>query len=202
VKFVLVRHGQTEWNKLGKFQGQVDIPLNEQGLAQAQDAARAAQAWGPTSIYASPLSRTIQVAEEIGRRVSLPVRPDPRLKELDLGKLDGITGEEMRRDWHGVYQAWHENPGDVPMPGGESLAQVQSRAWEAILEIESRHGDDDVLVVVSHNFTIRTIVTKLLGIPWSHFHNMALSLGSLSVIESGQRGRRLLTYNSTGHLAS
>jgi broad specificity phosphatase PhoE len=200
LKFFLVRHGETEWNKLGKFQGQVDIPLNQRGLAQAQAMAAAAVNWRPTGIYASPLSRTTQVAEAIAQRVGLQVQSDPRLKELDLGELDGITNEEMRRDWGGVYEAWRDNPGDVSMPGGESLAQVQGRAWEAMMDMESCHGDEDALVVVSHNFTIKTIVAQLLGVPWSHFHNMALSLGSLTVIESGQRGRRLITYNSTSHL--
>jgi probable phosphoglycerate mutase len=202
LKFFLVRHGETEWNKLGKFQGQVDIPLNERGRAQARDTARAARSWETTAVYASPLSRTRQFAEEISLQVGLPVQPEPRLKELDLGQLDGITNEEMRSQWGSMYQAWRENPGDVPMPGGESLSQVQRRAWEAILDIEAGRGDSDVLVVVSHNFTIKTIVAQLLGVPWSHFHNMSLSLSSISVMESGSRGRRLLAYNSTGHLVN
>jgi probable phosphoglycerate mutase len=96
LKFFLVRHGETEWNKLGKFQGQVDIPLNERGRAQARDTARAARSWETTAVYASPLSRTRQFAEEISLQVGLPVQPEPRLKELDLGQLDGITNEEMQ----------------------------------------------------------------------------------------------------------
>ena len=201
MKFFLVRHGETEWNKLGKFQGQVDIPLNERGRAQARDTALEARAGEATAVCTSPLSRTFQFAEEISLQVGLQVNADHRLKELDLGKLDGITGQEMRSQWGSMYQAWRENPGDVPMPGGESLTQVQRRAWEAIQEMEESHGDSDVLVVVSHNFTIKTIVAQLLAVPWSHFHSMSLSLSSVTVMESGPRGRRLLTYNSTGHLA-
>jgi broad specificity phosphatase PhoE len=201
VKLFLVRHGETDWNKLGRFQGQNSIALNQRGLAQAKDTARAAISWKLTALYSSPLFRTMQVAEEISRLVGVAVIPELRFQELDLGELDGVTGEEMLMGWPQVYETWRNEPAIVVLPGGESLAQLQERAWQAIIDLEQAHRGDDAVVVISHNFTIRAICSRLLGMPLANFHRTYLSLGSVSVIESGQRGWRLLFYNSTCHLS-
>ena len=200
MKFFLVRHGETEWNKLGKFQGQYDTALNERGLGQARETALAAREWDLAAIYASPLSRTMRVAEELGREVGLPVYPREGLMELALGELEGIRGEEMRAGWPEVFETWNSRPELTVMPGGESLQGLEDRAWEVIRELEEGHGRDDNLAVVSHNFTIRAICGRLLGIPLANFHRLHLALSSVSVFETGPRGHRLLTYNSTSHL--
>ena len=196
-----MRHGETDWNKLGKFQGQCDVPLNKRGLAQARQTARAVLRNPLCAIYASPLYRTMQTAEEISRPAQSNIIPLNGLKELDLGEMEGITGAEMRADWAQIYSAWRNHPEEVAMPQGESLKQLQERAWQAFLDIEAAHQGDDTLVAVSHNFAIRTIVCKLLGIPLSNFHRMALSLASICTVEMGDSGRRLVAYNSTGHLS-
>ena len=202
MKVALVRHGETEWNRLGKFLGQLDIGLNPRGLAQARETALAMADWGHTVVYASPLVRTMQVAQEISKLDDVPIVPVEGVKELDLGDVEGVNGEEMRSLWPGVYAAWRENPATVVMPNGESLAQLQDRAWDAWLELEAAHSENDSVVVVSHNFAIRTIVAKLLGMPLSNFHRMVLGLSSICIIESDQRGRRLVSYNSTCHLSA
>ena len=201
MKFYLLRHGETEWNKLGKFQGLTDVSLNERGFAQARDSARAALGWEPSALYASSLTRTVQVAEEIRKITGVSVVADPGLRELSLGDLEGVTGAEMRADWPEVYETWRNNPADVVMPNGESLAQLQKRAWEVILEIEQAHAGDEDIVVVSHNFTIRTIICAILDIPLYNFHRMSLGLGSLCTFESDGNGRRLITYNCNSHLS-
>ena len=201
MKFYLLRHGETEWNKLGKFQGLTDVSLNERGIAQARDSARAALGWGPSALYASSLTRTVQVAEEIRKITGVPVAADPGLRELSLGDLEGVTGAEMRAGWPEVYATWRNNPADVVMPNGESLVQLQERAWQVILEIEEAHAGDEDVVVVSHNFTIRTIICAILDIPLYNFHRMSLGLGSLCTFESDGNGRRLITYNCNSHLS-
>lgn len=201
MKLFLVRHGETDWNKLGRFQGQEDTPLNPRGRAQAWETAIAAVGWRPTALYASPLRRTMETAREISRLVGLPVAPQDGLKELRLGELEGVTGQEMRQGWPQVYQTWRDDPAAVVMPGGESLVQLQERAWQVVSELEQAHSEDDVLVLVSHNFALRTIVAQVLGMPLAHFHRMSLALGAIGVIESDGRGRRLVTYNSTSHLS-
>ncbi len=201
MRFYLLRHGETEWNKLGKFQGLTDISLNKRGLAQARDSARAALGWGPSALYASSLTRTVQVAEEIQKVTGVPVAADPALRELSLGDLEGVTGAEMRAGWPEVYQSWRNDPSNVVMPNGESLTQLQERAWRVILKIEQTHVRDEDVVVVSHNFTIRTIICAILGISLSNFHRMSLDLSSLCIFESDGSGRRLVTYNCNSHLS-
>ena len=201
MRFYLLRHGETEWNKLGKFQGLTDVSLNERGLAQARDSARAALSWEPSAIYASSLTRTFQVAEEIRKMTGVPLVSDPGLRELSLGDLEGVTGAEMRAGWPEVYEAWRNNPADVVMPNGESLTHLQERAWKVILEIELAHAEDSGVVVVSHNFAIRTIICAVLGIPLYNFHRMSLGLGSLCTFDSDRNGRRLVTYNCNIHLS-
>ncbi len=96
MKLVLVRHGETEWNKLGRFQGQRDIALNDRGIAQAKETAQAVVQWQHSAVYSSPLDRTMQVAQEISRLSGKTVKQVPGLQELSLGDLEGVTGEEMR----------------------------------------------------------------------------------------------------------
>lgn len=200
MRYYLVRHGETEWNKLGRFQGQCDVQLNDAGLEQARTIALAAREWDLSAIYASPLTRTMQVASRVGDSLGLPVSARDGLMELGLGELEGVTGEEMRAGWPQVFDTWNRSPERVCMPGGESLAALEERSWQVILELQEVHGPEENLAVVSHNFTIRAICGKVLGLPLANFHRMRLALGSISVFEMDATGSRLLIYNSTCHL--
>lgn len=200
MKFYLVRHGETEWNKLGRFQGQYDTPLNAAGVEQAKVIAQAAREWDLSAIYASPLTRTMQVASEIGGALGLTVGARDGLMELGLGELEGVTGEEMRAGWPQVYNAWNSSPELAVMPGGESLGTLEERSWKVILDLQESHGPEDNLAIVSHNFTIRAICGKVLGMPLANFHRMRLALGSVSVFQMEARGPCMLSYNSTYHL--
>ena len=201
MKFFVVRHGETEWNKLGRFQGHTDISLNDRGLSQARETAVASEDWGYTAIYSSPLVRTVQVAEEIAKVTPMLVSQEPGLKELSLGDLEGVTGEEMRNDWPALFAAWRTEPEKMSMPNGESLGELRDRTWQVILDIEQKHSSDESIVVISHNFAIRSIVNELLGMPLAYFHRMSLNLASVCTFDSDERGRRLTGYNSTSHLS-
>ena len=201
MKFFVVRHGETDWNKLGRFQGHTDISLNDRGLSQARETAVASEDWGYTAIYSSPLVRTVQVAEEIAKVTPMLVNQEPGLKELSLGDLEGVTGEEMRNDWPDLFAAWRTEPEKMSMPNGESLGELRDRTWQVILDIEQKHSSDDSIVVISHNFAIRSIVNELLGMPLAYFHRMSLNLASVCTFDSDERGRRLTGYNSTSHLS-
>ena len=201
MKFFVVRHGETDWNKLGRFQGHTDISLNDRGLSQARETAVASEDWGYTAIYSSPLVRTVQVAEEIAKVTPMLVSQEPGLKELSLGDLEGVTGEEMRNDWPALFAAWRTEPEKMSMPNGESLGELRDRTWQVILDIEQKHSSDDSIVVISHNFAIRSIINELLGMPLAYFHRMSLNLASVCTFDSDERGRRLTGYNSTSHLS-
>ena len=187
MKLVLVRHGETEWNKLGRFQGHSDISLNSRGIAQARETAGAVVAWKHSAVYSSTLRRTMQVAEEISQLSGMPVVGVDGFKELSLGDLEGATGQEMLVDWSEIYSTWVEDPAAVSMPNGESLRDLEDRTWNSLVELEQAHTQDEALIIVSHNFAIRAMVGKVLGMTLSNFHRLSLSLSSICVIESDQR---------------
>jgi len=97
---ILVRHGQTEWNRVERFRGHADVPLNEIGLAQADAAGqRIADEWQPTVIYSSPLSRAVKTAEAIAKHFDLQVQTYPGLTDIDYGEWQGLTPDEARERW-------------------------------------------------------------------------------------------------------
>ncbi len=200
MRLILVRHGETEWNRGGRFQGQSSVGLNQRGLAQARQTADALVPMKPSVLYSSPLPRTLSTAQEISRKLSLPVAPLEGIKEVNLGELEGITGEEMRSRYPQIYSAWREDPSDVVFPGGESMRQLQERAWQAVEGIERAHPEE-VIVAVSHNFAIRTVMCRFLGLPLSQFHVLRVDLGSISILQSRPGFRQVVSINDRCHLS-
>ena len=202
MKIYLVRHGETQWNSEGRFQGQIDIPLNDIGISQALATARASLRLGLTALYSSPLKRTIQVAQHISSITGIPINLDPGLMELNLGSLEGITGNDMRRSWPEVWNQWRLDPSLVSMPKGESLINLSDRSWKSFENIQQTHTDDHQIAIVSHNFAIRCICAKILKMPLSNFHSMTLSLSSITTVELFRNSWRILRYNSVSHLST
>ena len=129
--FLLVRHGQTEWNRVERFRGRADVPLNETGLIQAAATGRRiAAGWQPAAVYASPLSRAIVTGQAIAARFDLPVLPLDGLADIRYGDWQGLTPEQARARWPDLVHAWYAAPATVQIPGGESLADLR----------EARHG--------------------------------------------------------------
>ena len=200
MKLHLLRHGETDLNASGHLQGITDSQLTALGRRQADDIAAASLAWNPAALYCSPLQRARDVAARIAALTGLTPTADPRLSEMAMGDLEGVTVPEMRNGWPELYQAWRQDAASVTMPGGESLPDVQQRAMAAFADWERRHRPDDAIIAVTHNFTIRTIVAAVLRLPLSNINHMELSLASRTTITTGPRGRRLATYNATDHL--
>ena len=154
-----MRHGETEWNATKRAQGQADLPLNDAGRRQAAEAARALATETVEAVYASDLVRATDTAEAIAERHGLKVIRDPRLREIDQGEWEGLTGPEIRRRWPGQ---WEGSRHVERRPGGESPEEVTRRALEALADIVARHPHGTV-VVVSHGGTIRWISAEALG---------------------------------------
>lgn len=198
MRLILVRHGETPWNREGRFQGQSQIGLSEKGIMQARLVAKALLPMKPTALYASPLPRSLMTAEEISKELSIPVIPVDGIKEVNLGEMEGITGQEMRNQFAHVYATWRKDPSQVVFPGGESMHELQERAWRATGEIEKAHPRD-AIVAVSHNFAIRSILCRFLGLSFSQFPRLRVDLASISIIQANTRSRQLLTINEKCH---
>ena len=200
MRLVLVRHGETAWNKEGRFQGQTPVGLNEVGLAQAGQVAKALVAMKPRALYASPLPRCLMTAEAISREVDIPVVPLDGIKELNLGELEGITRQEMLDRYADVAAAWSEDPSEVLFPGGEAMRQLQERAWAAFMDMANAHLED-LVVAVSHNFTIRATLCRFLGLPLSQFQMFRVDLGSISILQASPNFKQILVINDRCHLS-
>ena len=196
----LVRHGETDINAAGRLQGSTNSLLTERGHRQARELAVASLTWNPAAIYSSPLKRARDVAACIGELNGLAVAEDPRITEMHMGALEGVTIQQMRDGWPDLYQGWRRDASSVTMPDGESLGMVQERAMAAFADMDDAHDVEDTVIAVTHNFTIRCIVAAVLDLPLANINYMDLGLGSRTTITTGRRGRRLNQYNAVDHL--
>ncbi len=200
MKLHLVRHGETDVNAAGRLQGSTNSLLTELGRRQAQEVAVASLTWNPAAIYSSPLKRARDVAARIADLNGLTVAEEPRLTEMHMGALEGVTIQQMRDGWPDLYQGWRRDASSVTMPDGESLGMVQERAMAAFADLDDAHDVKDTVIAVTHNFTIRCIVAAVLDLPLANINYMDLGLGSRTTITTGRRGRRLNQYNAVDHL--
>jgi len=160
MQVILLRHGQTEWNKLHKYQGHTDIELNDYGRAQAgKVAAYLRDNERIEAIYCSDLSRGRETAEIIARELLLPVKADARWRELGFGHWEGLTFNEVYEQYPQEYDDWYNNTLQLKIPGGESLAEILERALPALTEIAAQHSG--TVLVVSHGGLIKTMINHL-----------------------------------------
>jgi broad specificity phosphatase PhoE len=165
-ELIVLRHGRTEWNAAGRFQGQADIGLDERGLAQAEQVATVLAELVPSAIYSSDLSRARQTAEPLARACGLPVITDPRLREIHVGSWEGLTIEEMFSQLDDDLKRAYLAGEDVRRsPTGETVAEVGERAGAALEEIGQAAADGSTVVVVMHGLAARAGVCWLLGFP-------------------------------------
>jgi broad specificity phosphatase PhoE len=154
-----VRHGATEWNETRRAQGQADVPLNDAGRQQAEEAAAQLDGVNLVAVYSSDLSRASETAEPIARAHDLEVTTDPDFREIDQGDWEGLPIAAIRARWP---ELWGPARHYVARPGGETPEQVQMRSLEALARVVKRHPAGTV-AIVSHGGTIRWIAAAALG---------------------------------------
>jgi broad specificity phosphatase PhoE len=191
MRLVLVRHGETRLNREGRVQGQSREGLTPLGRAQAQGAVRFVRPYAPTALYTSPLPRALETAQILAQALGLDPIPLPPLAEMDLGEADGLTVAELQQRYPAFIDAWRRDPSRAVPPGGESLQQVQERAWGAVEDLLRRHPTETV-AAVSHTFTILTLLTAALGLPLEAFRRFRLDPGGVVVLSQGREGQWVL----------
>lgn len=164
MNLILIRHGQSEWNAIGRWQGQADPPLDETGRQQARHTARQLRSQHLDALVSSDLLRARETAQIIAEATGLAVVLEPRLREVHLGDWQGLLSDDIRARWPEQMRLWLESPLETRPPNGESIRELADRVLAAADDIAARYPDQCV-GVVAHELPIAILVTQASGIP-------------------------------------
>lgn len=195
-RVVLLRHGVTDWNDGGRFQGQADVPLNEVGRAQAAAAAEVLAGLGISRIYASDLGRADETARIVAARCGLTVTSDRRLQEVNVGSWSGRSMDEIGASVPDFWPALREGRDFRRSPEGETATEAGQRVALALLDHAEAAADGEVLLAVGHGLSLRVGALLLMGLDYSSAR-LFRGMGNChwSVLQPGGEYWRLQAYN-------
>jgi len=196
---ILVRHGQTDWNVIGRYMGWTDEALNEEGLRQAERLAQRLSQWPISAVYSSPLKRAVRTAEIVARPHSVAVETIEELGEMRLGGWEGMFAGDIAAKYPELWKTWRTNPGDFRMPGGESLGEVRERVVRAFGRIMDK-SEGKMVLAVTHDAVVKLLVAHCLGVSADIYRRLEVGNASITVMERDGEKRRLRVLNDTGHL--
>lgn len=195
----LVRHGETEWNAGGRFQGQLDIPLNEAGRKQAALVSAALANVPFAAIYTSDLARAAETAAIVAAPHAMPPKPDVRLREAHFGEWEGLTTPEIAERWPDLLETWRADTLNTVPPGGEAIAAVGTRVVAFTWDVLAAHPDDTI-AIVGHGGALRGIIALALGADLAIFRRLRMDNCSISIITHRHDHFTLTRMNDTCHL--
>ncbi|MBQ1443694.1 MAG: histidine phosphatase family protein [Renibacterium sp.] len=193
------RHGRTEWNLAGRFQGQTDIGLDDVGREQARRSAALLAGLRPSAIVSSDLSRTRETAGYLAEQTGLVPTLDPRLRETFAGRWEGLTFTEIDQAFPDESAAWKSGTVHVRPGGGESRFEVGERVAAGTLAATAGVRPDGLLVVVTHGGAARSGLASLLGLPseyWGAISGLANCHWSVLEEHDAPGGWRLTEHNA------
>jgi broad specificity phosphatase PhoE len=203
-RLLLVRHGETDWNRQGRFQGQIDFPLNSNGRSQAEAAARFLESVSLQRAYTSSMARPRQTAEAIlASHPGVPLTSVPALVEIGHGQWEGRLEQEIAASWPQLLADWKRAPHTVQMPEGENLQQVWDRSLQGWQRIVAGLDPAETALVVAHDAVNKTILCALLGLGPADIWAVKQGNGGVTVIDypQGAEGLPLVAaLNLTAHL--
>lgn len=194
-RVIIVRHGETDYNVEHRWQGHLDIPLNAMGKTQAEKLAKFLKDERIDAIYASDLARAFGTADAIARIKDLQVIPEPRLREINVGVLQGLSRAQMDVSYPDEHHQWRTDINFV-IPNGESRQQVQDRAYAAWQDL-TEQLDMKTVVLVTHGGTMRLLLRKL----FPKQAELSFKNTSVSIIDRHETGDwYIVSLNQIAHL--
>lgn len=197
----LIRHAETTWNAEVRLQGTLDAPLSERGVRQVRHLVEALRSVSLAALYSSPLPRAQATARPLSDACGLPLQIVDDLREMHQGDWEGRLVEEVAAADGERLQAWRNSPAEVRLPGGESLADVHTRAMRAFGVLITRHRRETI-AVVAHGGVNRAILLTLQGAPLGDFRQIRQHNACMNIIEVDDTRSRVLTLNDTRHLGA
>lgn len=201
-RIILIRHGQTAWNQGAgeeRFRGRIDLSLDTMGHRQAEAIALRLQKQEVAAVYASPLLRTRQTIAPLAARYSLPVTAHDGLLDIDYGQFHGLTHSSAQADFPELYAQWRSSPSQVHFPGGERLADIQTRLVSLLAEMRARHPAQTV-ILLGHQIVNKVLACTMLGLDLDQIWRIGQDTAALSVYQWTRHGWRTLCINDTCHL--
>jgi broad specificity phosphatase PhoE len=186
---VLVRHGETDWNRERRFQGHADVPLNDAGVAQAHELAERLDGERFAAVYTSPLVRAAQTAAIVAARQGLAPQEDAALKEVDLGSWTGLTVSEVEARFPEGFALWAERRA-TGWEGGETYDELAARVVPGVQVLADRHRGGKVLVV-THGGPMRALLASALSLHEHQVHSAVGPLENCAVVRIGFRDGKL-----------
>lgn len=196
---ILIRHGQTVWNKGDRFRGQIDLDLDDVGLMQAQAIASRVGHWPVSHLFSSPLKRAWQTAQAVADLMGLQTQQLDGLNDINYGQWQGRTPAEVAAEQPALYHQWRTQPNLVIFPEGESLDQIRIRATTALEDLLAKYPGE-TMVVVSHKVVCKLLVLHVLGLDTSHFWNVEQDNGAINILEVRNNMLVAALVNDTCHL--
>ena len=199
-KLILIRHGQTVWNKLGRYQGQADVELSDAGKKQAELLGENFPYDNVAAVYSSNLKRAVETAQAVADKFNLSVNPCQEFREINFGEWEGLTYEEIHGKWPKEHEMLFKSPDKLVCPGGEGFKDVQERAVERMQEI-IRENDGKQVVIAAHGGVIRTMLCHALGLSLQNMWHIKQDNTAINVVSAYNEGMVVELLNSTQHLA-
>jgi glucosyl-3-phosphoglycerate phosphatase len=196
-RLVLLRHGRTEWNRIGRAQGHADVPLDDLGVLQAATAATQLATYEPAFIWSSDLARARQTAEQVAALTGQDIVFDKRLREYDVGVRQGLTFDEFEQQQPEIFAKWRA--GELArIPGSETDDEVEQRMSEVLADAVAAVGDHDTGIVVGHAASLRAGILAFFGAPAELREMLAgMANGAWCVLEQHpHRGWQMMDYNA------
>ena len=183
-RIFLIRHGETNWNKEGRFQGQIDIPLNENGKDQARKTFEYLKNISFNKAFSSSMHRPYETAQIIlQNNKDLKIEKIDSLVEISHGLWEGKLESEIREKWPLLLKNWHDKPEEVIMPEGESIKDVSERSIKAFDKICLSQKDNDLSLIVAHDAVNKTLICNILGINYSNIWKIKQGNGGITIID-------------------
>ncbi|MFC2003249.1 histidine phosphatase family protein [Chloroflexota bacterium] len=198
-RLLLVRHGETRLNSTERYWGHTDVKLSATGLRQAERLRDLLATEKIDAAYSSNLSRARVTAETIASGHHLVVITCPELREVNFGKLEGLTFTEISQLYPEVTKLWIRRDPGLRYPGGESIGGFESRVSQFLSRLE-KHTPKETILIVAHSGSLRVLMCHLLGLALEHRRQFRLDLASISVLETYPQGAILNRLNDVCHL--
>jgi probable phosphoglycerate mutase len=200
MELILIRHGETLWNRENRVQGSKDIPLSPVGIKQAQAVAQALSDEEAEAIISSDLGRAKQTAEHISQITGVEISFNEGLRERAFGILEGMTKKEMEETHPEIYNGYSSHNIDFVIPEGESARQSYDRHVSAVLGIANEHQGKARVILVSHGGLIHNILRYSLSIPLEAKRKFNASNASINRFKMEGDNLHLTSWEETHHL--